>query len=617
MVVEVPDIPLVKKVAPRECPKGYWWWKGKCVRRAEFEEYPEQFVVPVKIADELYTTFPIHVVDFEDPFLIKPPEEGKYKYVIQAHIRGRSVHLDDRKQRAKDWATGKTRFIPKGLSKAPETFEEAKRLYYKEIHPVVEKKLKDPLLKLLSGKKATVPIEWLTVEGKVEKGMVGATRYEYGYFIIIDKGEVEYLTLKPYFHEFFYHGKLLNGIYVDRLIENRAEWKRTGEGLMSWMFFATKPGKLPYVITKRAVDKKWLPPKNHSALPRHIRKKIPSELRFWKYPDRKDQLRVRAELRELIKRKEIKFQAPKEITYSYGIQTWKKQVVIRIGPTRRQYHLWLDLPGVKGLRYFVLENDIAKMASAGLYLSWPNKEPLEIEGDIKPKTKLNPTKDTPSTITLYDKKQRATVLEYTPSFMRIRFKGKYLDGLYTLIKEMPKDPKSRMWTIERTKLPEAKIELSKLPPYLDLTGVLFRYGKLKGLNITKEAVKNAKLVPFEGRTLVYQDLYHGKDELSRVGILKDIWWDEDYEWVCPETGKKYKGALMYKSVVTDERTINSILNAGLIWNSAEISYVENPKTGKVEEPILIRGAALTYTPACKECVIKEACSPESCVKLNK
>jgi hypothetical protein len=66
---------------------------------------------------------------------------------------------------------------------------------------------------------------------------VGATRFEAGDFIIIDSFEVQFGAQKSYYHEYFCDGKLFKGRLIFRLLENRTEWKKTDEGLMTWMMF--------------------------------------------------------------------------------------------------------------------------------------------------------------------------------------------------------------------------------------------------------------------------------------------------------------------------------------------------------------------------------------------
>ncbi len=47
--------------------------------------------------------------------------------------------------------------------------------------------------------------------------------------------------------------QVFKGRLVFRLLENRAEWKKTDEGLMTWMMFNALKSPLPYVLSTRAV----------------------------------------------------------------------------------------------------------------------------------------------------------------------------------------------------------------------------------------------------------------------------------------------------------------------------------------------------------------------------
>jgi hypothetical protein len=48
------------------------------------------------------------------------------------------------------------------------------------------------------------------------------------------------------------------------LLENKAEWQKTGEGLMTWIMFHALRSPTPYVLSNRAVTKQWVPPYNVS-----------------------------------------------------------------------------------------------------------------------------------------------------------------------------------------------------------------------------------------------------------------------------------------------------------------------------------------------------------------
>jgi len=138
----------------------------------------------------------------------------------------------------------------------------------------------------------------------VQPWHIGATRNEPAFFYIIDAFEVQFGTQKSHFHKYFCDGSLFNGRLVFRLLQNKAEWKRTGEGLiMTWMMFRALRSPTPYVLSNRAVQKQWVPPYNVSAVPRSIRAKIPERFRYWTIKNTTERRAVRDALVAEIKRK--------------------------------------------------------------------------------------------------------------------------------------------------------------------------------------------------------------------------------------------------------------------------------------------------------------------------
>ena len=192
--------------------------------------------------------------DDTDPLLTYPDKSKRWSGMCHAHIRGRSVHLDLRFQISKDLLVGWTLFIPKGLSRQLEKYAEALQLFNLEIRAIVSEMLSNPLKKFNCSPKQPEPIEWASYKGRVEPGSVGATRFEAGDFIIIDTFEVQYGAQKSYYHEYFCDGKLFKGRLVFRLLENRAEWKKTDEGLMTWMMFNALRTPMPYVLSARGAE---------------------------------------------------------------------------------------------------------------------------------------------------------------------------------------------------------------------------------------------------------------------------------------------------------------------------------------------------------------------------
>jgi len=401
-------------------------------------------------------------VEDTDPYLTYPDESKKWKGICHAHIRGKSIHLDFRVGFSeelklgiflKDHMLGWTLYIPKGLSKAPNSFREAQSLYKNEIESIVKDTLSNPMKKFNCGTKEPEPVEWATYSGRVEPlsvdpEAVGSTEYEWGDFIIIDKFDVQFGAQKSYFHEYFCDGKIFNGRLVFRLLENKEEWKKTDEGLMTWFMFNALKSPTPYAISTRAVKKQWVPPYEVSALPRDVRSKIPEKFRYWTIKDATQRRKVRDELVNEIKKKLLKLDSISQGEFKFLKQTWKGQEVIRKGPSRTQFYFVLK----HAKNYFSLALNTSLLDSktaAGL----PFRHPAALwgaEGELPPGSKLNPTKATPSKIELLDK-GKATLLS-EGSFKKFILKGKKMKGTFVAFPQ--EDGKSNMWTMQKSEVPE-------------------------------------------------------------------------------------------------------------------------------------------------------------------
>jgi|GEM_PF-968576 len=401
-------------------------------------------------------------LDGADPCLTYPDESKHWKGMVHCHGRGRSVHLDFRTQIDDQYATGWTLYIPRGLSKTPETFAEFKELVDAEILPLVKATLSNPQKKFNCGKKAPEPIEWLSYSGMVEPGHIGATKNEAGFFYIIDTFEVQFGAQKSYFHEYFCDGKLFNGRVVFRLLENKAEWKKTDEGLMTWMMFIATESPTPYVISERAVEKAWVPPESVSCLPRKVRSKVPQAYQYWHAQEPTKRREIRDELvKQLEKRGATKIidailaildkrfddtAVPAE--FKLLKQTWKGQQVIREGASRTIFYLILKGPDRQNNHIgFALNADpIHNKRVAGLQHKDDNiMDALwKTVGEVPPRSLLNTTKNTPSTISLLDQ-GRVTFDQSSSTEWVFRFKGAKLTGIWILAKQND----SKLWTFVR------------------------------------------------------------------------------------------------------------------------------------------------------------------------
>lgn len=151
----------------------------------------------------------------------------------------------------------------------------------------------------------------------------------------------------------------------------------------------------------------------------------------------------------------------KEVRFSYGVQTWRGQVVIRLGPSRVIYRLFFNLPADSGLVHYVLDHDIIKVKQTTAFEEpCPDKKALErgVKGEdtsyLKPDEKgfWNPTKDTPAR---YFRIELATAVFYVneKNFKKFLFKGKKLKGLFILTRE----DTSSMFILKRSAGPGGKL----------------------------------------------------------------------------------------------------------------------------------------------------------------
>lgn len=248
-----------------------------------------------------------------------PPESKTYRFILQAHARGRALHLDFRYELEPGTVLlGWTIDALKSLRIRPESLADAKKLA-EERMPLFIKKTYDPKKKWVVQTKKKEPYEWLGLDNQTFKpGTVGATKNEFGYMWIIDTGTIEYGAQKAYFNELFCHGtkkwndkSIWDGRLIFRALPNvwrkksleSGEPEKTGKGYLVHMAFFAEPD--PYVLGNRALKENWYPPANISALPKEVRTQIPSEYQYWKIKDQAKAHKTRDELIESIKKKEV------------------------------------------------------------------------------------------------------------------------------------------------------------------------------------------------------------------------------------------------------------------------------------------------------------------------
>ena len=339
-----------------------------------------------------------------------PPKNLDTKFVVHAHFRKEtSVHLDIRIQYNEASLIGYTLTNPFSVERPFESFSNAKKII-EEKRPSLEKRIANPNDKFLAIPKEVQPAVWLKVEGEVREGEIGATQFGKGAFVIIDSGSVEFGRLATFFREYWFHGKLFNGRFVARLVPNSSIDNPDVEGGSSktslmWLFWKTKDQD-PFVLSKRAITQGYIPPYDVSAMPKSLTAEIPSKLRFWHSKNKFKRIAIRSALVEsgIIKLEEPSLSVADMTTetpdekgaFSIIVKSFKGQFVIRFGPSRTIFHLFLSPDEKESSRHFVTITDPVKTSDVIAFVQYNNVKKILSKGIVPRGTYFNTTKDTDS-----------------------------------------------------------------------------------------------------------------------------------------------------------------------------------------------------------------------------
>jgi len=323
---------------------------------------------------------------------------------------------------------------------------------------------------------------WLGYEGVITAGP-GRSRYHVGVLVTVDKGVAEYGSILPYFVEFFRHGKVFNGRYFYRMLPTkraREVEKLEGRALLEYLVYneneinselheifkqelgpaeeqparggyfwlLIKPDdQTPYVLQKDTVRKGWVPPEGISALPKEIRKKVPSDLQYWKKKSLSERRKLRDELVKYFEEEKVTKSTAK---FVLQYQTFRGPIHVRFGPTTELWRFWIKKDNT--ISHYVFESDPIKKIAAGLRESYASENEMNLgvgsEEPVKvdPGTRLNPTKNTPSFIEVVASGS-LTFLEDSREFKKFRIRSGPMKGLWILFKERPD---INIWTLSKT-----------------------------------------------------------------------------------------------------------------------------------------------------------------------
>lgn len=326
--------------------------------------------IKLESLDELSDLIPREITHgLQKHYLEYPPKGKKEIGVIQRHCIGKACHYDIRLKKNGNligWS-----IVGFSLEQDPDldTLELNKR--YR-----VESKAVQPLIWLFKDRKIGEEWEW-------DPGKIGAGVEAPGRMKILDRLEVIFGAQKPYFHEYFIKGTkrfkdwtriTITAISARRIDPETKEPIGPVERL--WTFMIPKDQK-PYAITKRAMNKKWKPPKDIVPFPEDWTKENwPKEYERW--------------LEYMKKTTEEK---SKVTDYAFVMVSWMgaRAKTGRRMPQIRFYLLIKDK--AKSLRTFLVDGNMLTSTSLTAFrwervpVKW-----LKIEGFISPEEIFNPNK---------------------------------------------------------------------------------------------------------------------------------------------------------------------------------------------------------------------------------
>jgi len=497
-------------------------------------------VVPLKRlapAENLYQTY---------------PEEGKeWKYVVQFHVRGLSVHGDFRCQVSANQLIGWTWDLGKSLTKpmlrrTPSNLREQAGITVEDLQkPIKEVSVKlnasaegrklreilskkvesldakiiktmldelwkeeaepilgDPNKKILTQIKHPMSVAWLDYEQAIPAGAVGATSELGGVMIIMDKGRCQFGAQKSYFHEYWLDGeRIKNRRMVVRRLATRPEWGTKQS--FAWLTFFSNPGETPYTISRRAVNQSWMPPAIVSALPQDIKTQIPKDRQYWRAKNAKA---IRDELVNDIGHKKVALKLGPSLHFAIK-RVWHKGPEVRRGlPVTRYWLLLYSGNRVLDAWDFGQDNDPLE---GGAILARRRElkgmdQLLKETGELPA---IHPASQTQKLKNSFDTSDAgsAQVTKDSESQLHLKLSGGKLDGAFVFIKES-----GEMWTFSPASMSEEKkamlLQAASCSTMCERTGVLHlaaadmeitQVGDL--LFLKGPAIKPGEVLPMDGK----------------------------------------------------------------------------------------------------------------------
>jgi len=404
--------------------------------------------------------------DIGDIFMVYPEFSNNGRpYVMQHHYRGSSVHtdlridlgaqlLDDPDYTMVGWTLLDE---IQGLIREPvRTLEEARKLNARDIWKIDwhrgRFKNHDQIkaitpqdspeynsipddnhrTQIEAVPKTPIPRQWLTIDTVLKPASSEHHRGDWNPVMsIVDTGRVWLGAQKPYYHEYFFESDKGRrwGRLVFRLLPRPEKYRKAGAGRFWWTTIQPE-SQQPYVLSRRAVKKKWLPPEGQPALPPDLARETPENLRYWT-PGLKqhDRLLRRLKLAAIMAEKygwprptprdhdnpreetdeteETEGQgAGRTVQWKLQRQTWKARTIVRDQPARVEYHLLFKMSNRAYIDFISTvmpasqKNWTAIPVTTRSSTRW-NSQP----GTISPRSKLNQTPGTPSRLEILSEGQ--------------------------------------------------------------------------------------------------------------------------------------------------------------------------------------------------------------------
>ena len=265
--------------------------------------------------------------------------------------------------------------------------------------------------------KTKEPYDWLDVKGVTDPRVIepspGGTRFYPGIFVEVDSGTYEMGADKSYFKEFFLNGRNWKGRYLFRMVSGLEETRRIAD----WLYW--KPNEQePYVLSRRAIREKWFP-KEGSALPANLERKIPPILCYWrKNVSTEEKLKRREEVSKFLKEKGSDFSAGSRFILTRRF--WKGQEVIRKSEVS-DFHIKMG-----DLQLHLNKNPILSNAAG---FAFKGNHEFFIPGKYSPNSKINPNKKIPAFVEYVDK-GFFEILKEDGKNLQVKFSGNHLKGIY-------------------------------------------------------------------------------------------------------------------------------------------------------------------------------------------